>query len=220
MNGHVQTGLVAASSVNDYWADVVKKHEFTRPVKEQDRMNHIKGTGIHAGPVFLTYPDVDEINAIVDPIRVTTPDTNFVSPDGVRHTVWVLRVLATIEQLVTLFKEKVPATYIADGHHRAASASKVGKALQEQNPNGTGEEPYNYFLSVLFPASDGGYVLLGLRHSHPRVFAEITWSSASVASSTRARLAELGWSLFEGPELDDIDCPEDLPKLPAGWLPG
>ena len=73
--------------------------------------------------------------------------------------------------------------------------------------------------SVLFPASDGGYVLLGLRHSHPRVFADITWSSASVASSTRARLAELGWSLCEGPELDDIDCPEDLPKLPAGWLP-
>ena len=74
--------------------------------------------------------------------------------------------------------------------------------------------------SVLFPASDGGYVLLGLRHSHPRVFAEIAWSSASVASSTRARLAELGWSLFEVPQLDDIDCPEDLPKLPAGWLPG
>lgn len=74
--------------------------------------------------------------------------------------------------------------------------------------------------SVLFPASDGGYVLLGLRQSHPLVFADITWSSASVASSTRARLAELGWSLFEGPELDDIDCPEDLPKLPAGWLPG
>lgn len=73
--------------------------------------------------------------------------------------------------------------------------------------------------SVLFPASDGGYVLLGLRQSHPRVFAEIAWSSASVASSTRERLAELGWSLFEGPVLDDIDCPEDLLKLPAGWLP-
>ena len=73
--------------------------------------------------------------------------------------------------------------------------------------------------SVLFPASDGGYVLLGMRHSHPRVFADITWSSASVASSTRARLAELGWSLCEGPELDDIDCPEDLPKMPVDWLP-
>lgn len=72
--------------------------------------------------------------------------------------------------------------------------------------------------SVLFPANDGGYVLLGLRQSHPRVFAEIAWSSTSVASSTRARLAELGWSLFEGPVLDDIDCPEDLPKVPAGWL--
>ena len=74
--------------------------------------------------------------------------------------------------------------------------------------------------SVLFPASDGGYVLLGLRRANPRVFAGIAWSSASVAASTRARLAELGWSLFEGPELDDIDDPEDLPKLPAGWLPG
>lgn len=153
MNGHVQTGLVAASSVNDYWADVVKKHEFTRPVKEQDRMNHMRATGIHAGPVFLTYPDVDEINAIIDPLRTTQPDTNFTSPDGVRHTVWVIRDLATIEQLVTLFKENVPATYIADGHHRAASSSKLGRELQERNPNGTGEEPYNYFLSVLFPAS-------------------------------------------------------------------
>ena len=80
-------------------------------------------------------------------------------------------------------------------------------------------EALSHHDSVLFPASDGGYVLLGLRHSHPRVFAEITWSSASVASSTRERLAELGWSLFEGPVLDDIDCPEDLPKLPVGWLP-
>ncbi|CAN5314640.1 DUF1015 domain-containing protein [soil metagenome] len=153
MNGHVQTGLVAASSVNDYWADVVKRHEFTRPVKEQDRMNHMRATGIHAGPVFLTYPDVDEINAIIDPIRVTEPDTNFTSPDGVRHTVWVIRDLATIEQLVTLFKEQVPATYIADGHHRAASSSKLGREMQERNPNDSGEEPYNYFLSVLFPAS-------------------------------------------------------------------
>ena len=80
-------------------------------------------------------------------------------------------------------------------------------------------EALSHHDSVLFPASDGGYVLLGLRHSHPRVFAEITWSSASVASSTRARLAELGWSLCEGPELDDIDCPEDLLKLPVDWLP-
>lgn len=153
MNGHVQTGLVAASSINDYWADVVKKHEYTRPVKEQDRINHMKATGIHAGPVFCTYPDVEEINAIIDPIRTTQPDTNFTSPDGVRHTVWVIRDLATIEQLITLFNEKVPATYIADGHHRAASSSKVGRELQELNPNRTGEEPYNYFLSVLFPAS-------------------------------------------------------------------
>ncbi len=154
MNGHVQTGLVAASSVNDYWADVVKKHEFTRPVKEQDRMKHMKATGIHAGPVFLTYPDVTEIDNIVSVIITEEePDTNFTTPDGVRHTVWVLRDRQLIERLVNLFHEKVPATYIADGHHRAASSSKVGRELQEANPDFTGEEPFNFFLSVLFPAS-------------------------------------------------------------------
>lgn len=153
MHGIVQTGLVAASSVDDYWNDVIKKHEFTRPVKEQDRINHMKATGIQAGPIFLTYPNVDAVDEIVARQKQQDPDSDFIAEDGVRHTVWVIRDMNDVSQLALLFDEQVPFTYIADGHHRAASASKVGKEMQEANPDRTGEESYNFFLSVLFPAN-------------------------------------------------------------------
>lgn len=152
MKGKVQTGLVATSSIDDYWNDVIKKHEFTREVKERDRINHMKTSGIHAGPVFLTYPGVDAINEIIETQKKQKPAADFIADDGVRHTVWVISDVPAINHLVRLFGEQVPYTYIADGHHRAASAAKVGKALQEENPNYTGEEPFNFFLSVLFPA--------------------------------------------------------------------
>lgn len=154
MDGKVQTGLVALSSIDDYWKDVIKKHEFTRPVKEQDRINHMKTTGIHSGPIFLTYPDNMHINGIIAQAREENPEVNMVTNDGVRHTVWVIRDPEHIANLVQLFDEEVTNTYIADGHHRAASASKVGRELQQNNPDNTGEEPYNFFLSVLFPATE------------------------------------------------------------------
>jgi uncharacterized protein (DUF1015 family) len=129
MNGHVQTGLVALSSAKDYWDDIIKKHEFTRPVKEQDRINHQKATSIQSGPIFLTYPDLPAVSALIDEAIKHAPDANFVAEDGVRHTVWVLADSAKDQQIVDLFAKQVPFTYIADGHHRAASAAKVAKEL-------------------------------------------------------------------------------------------
>ena len=153
MGKHVQTGIVACSSVQDYFDDLIKKHEFTRPVKEQDRINHIRTTGIHSGPVFLTYPDVAEIDDIVDGIKAQQPTYNFITGDGIRHVLWIVSDAPIITRLIELFKTKVTKTYIADGHHRAASSAMVGKQLAEENPNHQGDESYNFFLSVLFPSS-------------------------------------------------------------------
>ncbi len=152
MGDHAQTGILALSSITDYFENRIKKHEFTRPVKEQDRINNMKTAGIHPGPVFLTYKHVDEINAWVKRFTEDNEAVNdFVADDGIRHSLWAVTDHTEIHQLVTLFKEKVPASYIADGHHRAASSAKVGKALANENQNHSGEESYNYFLSVLFP---------------------------------------------------------------------
>lgn len=153
MGSHAQVGLMACSSVQDYWDDVIKKHEYTRPVKENDRIRHMREIRAHAGPVFLAYPEVRAIDEIVEQVIARQdPDTDIATPDEVRHTIWVIRDKSQINELVRLFRTQVPYTYIADGHHRAASSAKVGKALQEENAAHTGEESYNYFLSVLFPA--------------------------------------------------------------------
>jgi len=153
MGEHAQVGLVACSSNEDYFNEVIKKHEFTRPVKENDRIKHMKTLRAHPGPVFLTYPGVLDIDRAVEGVIADQdPDVDFEAPDGVRHTVWVVETRSTVRELTRLFKTRVPATYIADGHHRAASSAKVGKAMAEANPNHTGQEEYNFFLSVLFPA--------------------------------------------------------------------
>lgn len=152
MGDHSQIGIIALSSIDDYFENRIKKHEFTRPAKEQDRINNMKTAGIHPGPVFLTYKHVDEINAWVKTYTENNQAINdFVADDSIRHTLWTVSDNSAITELVTLFKEKVPASYIADGHHRAASSAKVGKALADENSNHSGTESYNYFLSVLFP---------------------------------------------------------------------
>ncbi len=154
MDGHKQLGIIACSSIEDYENNIIKKHEFTRPVKENDRINHIKNTEIHSGPVFLTYPEVPEIDEEVNLIVGSkNPEYRFTADDGVEHTLWVINEENSIAKLTELFATKVPATYIADGHHRAASAFKVGKEKRDNNPNHTGKEEYNFFLSVLFPAN-------------------------------------------------------------------
>ena len=154
MWGKKQTGLVACSSIDDYFNDIIKKHEFTRPVKENDRIKHMETLSAHVGPVFLTYPAVDEIDALVnDFVANNDPVYDFDAGDGVQHTLWVVNNAALTDRLSGLFEEKVPFTYIADGHHRAASSAKVGKKLRDANPNHNGSEHYNHFLSVLFPAN-------------------------------------------------------------------
>lgn len=152
MGGRRQRGLVASSSVEDYFNNVIKKHELTRPEKEEDRIHHMETLQAHVGPIFLTYPKNNAVDEIVDEIcEKDEAIYNFLATDGVRHAVWIVRDDDKIAQLVSIFKEKIPFTYIADGHHRTASAAKVGLKMREQNPNHDGTEEYNFFLSVLFP---------------------------------------------------------------------
>lgn len=148
MNGRSQTGLVCVSSIKDYNDDVIKKHEFTRPEKELDRINHIKTTGAQTGNVFMAYRNVQEIDQLVKEWQdVKSPILDFTADDEIQHTVWIVNDTETVEKVTSLFQTKVPNTYIADGHHRAASAAKVRAELG----NGAGPET-DYFLTTLFPS--------------------------------------------------------------------
>ncbi len=130
--GRTQTGLVCVSSVEDYFNDVIKKHEFTRPEKEQDRINHIRTTRAQTGNVFLTCKDIKELDDVFEHWKKhNNAEYSFTAGDGVTHTIWVVNALPTIDVITHLFKEKIPFTYIADGHHRAASAAKVSQALPD-----------------------------------------------------------------------------------------
>ncbi len=150
MNGRSQTGLVACSSIDDYLNHVVKKHENTREEKEQDRIRHVDTTDAHTGPIFLAYRAKEELNRIIHRITTGHPLYDFVSEDNVEHRVWKIAAPGPIKEIEEAFLD-VEATYIADGHHRAASAVKVGLMRREENPGYTGKEAFNYFLSVLFP---------------------------------------------------------------------
>ncbi|PWT97896.1 MAG: DUF1015 domain-containing protein [Bacteroidetes bacterium] len=144
-----QTGLVSVSSVDDYENNIIKKHEFTRPDKELDRINHIKTTGAQTGNVFLAYRNVNELDDLIEKWKAEkSPIYNFVADDGISHTIWVVSEDKSINAISSIFAEKVNCTYIADGHHRAASAAKVRQAL-----NGTSKEEADYFLTTLFPAN-------------------------------------------------------------------
>jgi uncharacterized protein (DUF1015 family) len=150
MDGRSQTGLVCTSSVKDYEKNIIKKHELTRPEKENDRINHIMTTGAQTGNVFLAYRDVQEMNQLIEKWKNDkSPIYDFQTEDGVQHTVWVVNDDATIKQITDCFAQDVPETYIADGHHRAASASKVKSALGSEASAAAG-----YFLTTLFPASE------------------------------------------------------------------
>ena len=152
-NAHWQYGIVACAYSEDYVNKVIKKHELTRKDKEEDRMKHVRITNANVEPVFFAYPAVDEIDAIVNNIvRHEAPEYDFIAKeDGFGHRFWVINDKATIARLVELFATKVPAMYIADGHHRSAAAALVGQEKKEHNPNHTGKEEYNFFMTVIFP---------------------------------------------------------------------
>jgi uncharacterized protein (DUF1015 family) len=151
MNGRTQYGLVAAASVDDYLNGVIKKHELTRADKEEDRMKHVRNTNANVEPVFFSYPAVDEIDRIIkNVVESKEAEYDFVAEDGFGHHFWVIDDEETIGKLVALFGN-VPATYVADGHHRTAAAALVGAEKRKQNPNYDGSEEFNYFLAVHFP---------------------------------------------------------------------
>ena len=152
MEGRTQYGIVGCASVDDYLNGLIKKHELTRPDKEQDRMVHIRVNNANIEPVFLAYPAVKEIDEVVNKIiKNEKPEYDFVAEDGFGHHFWVIRSSETNSLLEHLFAEKVPFIYVADGHHRTAAAALVGKEKRDNNPSHTGDEEYNYFLAVHFP---------------------------------------------------------------------
>jgi len=147
MNGKSQTGLVCVSSIGDYFNDVIKKHELTRPEKEKDRIDHMRTIRAQTGNVFMAYRDVMEINALISGWKAkNTPEYDFIADDGIKHTIWVINRDDVINSVTNLFATKVPNTYIADGHHRAASAAKVSKEFPDSFHA-------KFFLTTIFPES-------------------------------------------------------------------
>jgi uncharacterized protein (DUF1015 family) len=150
MGNHVQTGLMAAASTEAYDRDRIKKHEFTRPVKEDDRVRNIDTLNAQTGPVFLVYPSTEIIDDILQRVSAGQPDMDVTAKDGVRHELWVLSDAQLVQSLTDGF-EALDALYVADGHHRSAAASRVAGERKAANSDHTGDESYNYFLSVIFP---------------------------------------------------------------------
>ena len=151
MFGKTQYGIVGCASVDDYMNNVIKKHELTRPDKEEDRMKHVRITNANMEPVFFSYPAVQKIDEIVAKyVQSNKADYDFTADDGVGHHFWVLRDKDKMSRIIELF-DKLPATYVADGHHRTAAAALVGNEKRKNNPAHTGKEEYNYFLAVHFP---------------------------------------------------------------------
>jgi uncharacterized protein (DUF1015 family) len=149
-DGEQQTGIVGCIGIEDYFNETIKKHELTRPDKEEDRKNHIRHTSMHAEPVLFSYSAVERIDNLVSEIKESEPEYDFIAPDRVRHVVWVVSDPVWIDQIVDEF-ENIPHLYVADGHHRTAAAALMGRELQHKNPHHQGIEEYNYFMAVLFP---------------------------------------------------------------------
>lgn len=153
MNGRSQTGIVACASIDDYLNNTIKKHENTRADKEQDRIRHVDVCNMQTGPIFLAYRENGVLKGIIEEVKERPAVCGFVSEDGITHKVWVIDDEETIAAIYEEFTE-IPAVYIADGHHRCASAVKVGLKRREEHPDFTGEEEFNYFLAVLFQTEE------------------------------------------------------------------
>ncbi len=152
MDGRTQYGIVVAAWVNDYMEGRIKKHELTRRDKEEDRMKHVRVNDANIEPVFFAFPDNESLQHIIDTVTAGEPEYDFVAPDGFGHTFWVVNEPELIAAITAEF-DKIPYLYIADGHHRSAAAALVGDEKAKSNPHHKGDEEYNYFLAVAFPAS-------------------------------------------------------------------
>jgi uncharacterized protein (DUF1015 family) len=175
MFGKTQYGIVGCAAVEDYLNDVIRKHELTRPDKEEDRMNHIRVTNFNAEPVFFAYPDHPGLDAIVEQVVAGDAEYDFITDDGVGHHFWLISDPLQVRKAVKIFENEIPFTYVADGHHRTAAAALVGRERKEANPDHKGSEEYNYFLAVHFPASqltiiDYNRVVKDLNGYTPREF--------------------------------------------------
>lgn len=152
MDGHEQTGLVGCCAIDDYFNNIIKKHELTRPDKEEDRKNHVRYSKLNYEPVFFAYPHVNAIDELVSSIKEANPVYDITTEDGIQHTLWVVNDAPKIALIKDLFKKQVPSIYVADGHHRTAAGALVGKELRDAaNGNANDGNRYNYFMAVLFP---------------------------------------------------------------------
>jgi len=196
MEGRDQVGVVGCVHVDDYERDLIRKHEKTRPDKEDDRTRHVLALNANAEPVFLTYRGREEIDRAVAPVLASPPLFDFAAADGVRHTVWRVPDPAG---LVRAF-ERVPHAYVADGHHRSASAWRAGKELRARNPNHRGDEEYNWFLAVLFP-SDQLRIL-----PYNRVVKDLNRLSPGELLAKLARVGSVGRTDRPEPERSGVFC--------------
>jgi uncharacterized protein (DUF1015 family) len=152
MGSRTQYGLVGCASVEEYWKEIIKKHEYTRKDKEEDRCQHVRITNAHSGPIFLTYRDNTEIDALVSRVTSQPPVNDHVAQDGIRHQCWVISDTVSIDKIISIFRT-IPYLYIADGHHRSAAAATIGRERAKANSHHRGDEEYNFYLAVYFPSS-------------------------------------------------------------------
>ena len=220
MGSHSQRGLVAVCNVEDYDAELIKKHEKTRKDKEDDRTHLIDTLGANTGPVFLTYRDEAAVTALVNAKTQEKPLHDLTAPDGIRHTVW--RVVGG-EEWIKAFG-KVPVTYIADGHHRAASAARVARLRRERNPQHTGVEDYNWFLCVLFPASElkilpYNRIVFDLNGLTPAAFLAQVKEKFGLAENAAPTPTAVGdVSMYLGGKWYGLKCPVDAKADPVARL--
>jgi len=220
MGAHTQRGLVALCNVEDYDAELIKKHEKTRKDKEDDRTRLIDTISANTGPVFLTYRDETSVTALVNAKVKETPLHDFTAPDGIRHTVW--RIAGGAEWIKSF--GAVPVTYIADGHHRAASAARVARLRRERNAQHTGNEDYNWFLCVLFPASElkilpYNRIVFDLNGLSETEFLKKVESTFGLAKDGAASPTEVGRiSMYLNRKWYGLRCPLDPKANPVARL--
>lgn len=155
MGDHVQTGLVCCCAIDDYFNNNIKKHELTRPEKEEDRKNHVRYSKMNYEPVFFSYPHVNEVTEIINKSKKADPVHHITTSDGIIHKLWIIGDRGDVQKIQTLFQDKVPSIYIADGHHRTAAGALVGKELRDQVSGFSDDgKRYNYFMAVLFPDNE------------------------------------------------------------------